>query len=101
MSIIPDKVAAKIDAKVDAGKVIPEWRRFFHFGSVRWSLSGFFVALGYSAGLAAMSVPWLHVLPNIAFGLLVAGVFLGSMYARLKAQTPPEPEHDDTDDADA
>ena len=92
MTLIPEKVAAVLDGP----KYINDWRRFFHFPSVRWSLGGFALAVSQSAALAASPLAFEDIAGKLAVSIVVAFVFLGSMYARLLA-----PKHDDTNDAGA
>jgi hypothetical protein len=89
-------VAQKMD---DSPRIVDDWRNFFRWNSVRWNISGFLVAFGYSAGLAAMSVPFFDVkeIPHILVGLAIAGIFLGSLYSRLRVQHPPDDEDDKND----
>ena len=52
-------IAPKLTAQLDASKhIISDWRNFFRFRSIQWSLGGFVIAFINSVVLAAGAIPF-------------------------------------------
>ena len=90
MTEIVKKVAIVVAAKLDASpKVVPDWRNFWKWSSVRWSIAGVFSQIAQSAALAYMIYEfhgagpvWFQVLVTV-FALLC---FIASLISRLRKQ---------------
>ena len=80
-------IAPKLTAQLDASPhIISDWRNFFKFRSIQWSLGGFVIAFINSVVLAAGAIPFQEAVGGLAMWIMVALVFLGSMYSRLRVQ---------------
>lgn len=100
MDIVPQKLAAKIDAKVAEGKVIANWREGWKFGSILSYACIFLLALGQGGLVLAAPVaafwtlwPWAH----LAMSLLMIVLAIAGTYARLtnqKGLKPVDPPQD-------
>ena len=89
------KIAAKLDAKVDSGKLVPYWRKFFKIRSIQWSLGGIFIALAQTFLLLGGVYQLKDWTGKAAFGLIMSVSFLGSMYGSLTRQHNLRSDDDD------
>ena len=84
---LSDQIAAKLDA---SDKVRNDWRDFFGFTSVRWTLAGVSTA-GLAALTAAITAPaLLHAWPFWAVVAAQVLTGIGTFYGVLTKQNPPD-----------
>lgn len=97
---LSDKIAAKLDS---SPKVREDWRDFFGFRSVQWTLIGVANAgaLAVPAYLATEKLGISQSWPLWACVMVGICTAIGVFYGVLTKQTKPEPPHADTNDAGA
>lgn len=86
---LTDTIAAKLDA---SDNVRDDWRKFFGFTSVRWTLTGV-AAAGMAALTAAFAAPaLLHAWPfwGVVAGQVLTGI--GTFYGVLTKQSKLNPD---------
>ena len=79
-------IVNKLDSAAARGTIIPNWRDFWRFHSVRWNAAGALLSLGQSVVLAAGAIPFRDILGDLAMWVIAFGVFVASMIGRLLKQ---------------
>lgn len=81
------RLIAWLDDKVITGKLVPYWRHFLKLYSIRWSLSGFLIALANAVSMVyGMKEPLREILPHVVLSILGACVFIAVMWTRMRPQ---------------